>query len=159
MELTTGDLAALGHRVSEGTASPDLRLAWLVNVGKPDEAANDATLAALLENPWNALMLSLSYDIAGEANEAQKWRETAAAGLAKLDYDGVAAAEMLNSNVPPTMDQVANLGTDPSDKTLLLAVLARHFPDQGYFVEMANRFLVLPSGYRPLVKKSLAEQP
>jgi tetratricopeptide (TPR) repeat protein len=160
LELMSGDLQAVERRVTSGTANPELRLGWLLAVGQPKQAAGDSTLAPQLESPWNALALSLAFDLTGMPSEAQLWRNQAADALAQLDFDEIAVAELLRSDQPPTEEQLAEIGILPNEKSLLLAVLAMRFPAQhDELAVIAKHFDVQPSPYRPLVRKAIAQQP
>ncbi len=95
LEFMTGDLAATEARIVAGTAGPEVKFGWLILSDKATEASLDADLQLLYENPWNALALSLAFDLAGKAEDANTWRNRAADALAKLDFDEAACAELL----------------------------------------------------------------
>ena len=109
LEFMTGDLAATEARIVAGTAGPEVKFGWLILSDKATEASLDADLQLLYENPWNALALSLAFDLAGKAEDANTWRNRAADALAKLDFDEAACAELLRA----TNRQRASSSTRP----------------------------------------------
>jgi hypothetical protein len=154
LDFLSGDMAAVGQRVQAGKASPELKLNWLLATDKPDVAAADTELVKLLEDPWNQLAMSVAYDLDGNPQKSQPWREKAAAGLSQLDYGEVDAANMLRAAQPPTDAQITELDLSPPEKSLVVAALALHFPQRSHeLAAVADRLAVLPGGFAPLVHK------
>lgn len=154
LEFNAGDFAAVERRVAAGTASPELKLHWLLATGQPEQAANDPKLAPVLENPWQALALGLAYKLADESSAADEWLRKATDALANGSHDDVQAAELLRADPPPTRDQVDDVGIQPMQKSLILAVLATGSPQQYVeYAALADQLSVEPSGFSPLVRQ------
>ena len=92
-----GDLAAVEQLDPAQAAESNARvqLHALLAAGRPKDAVQQAAAGRLLDDPWNALAVSLSFDLAGDRPEADKWREKACAGLERLDMGDKRAADLL----------------------------------------------------------------
>jgi hypothetical protein len=153
LEYMAGDLNAVGQRVAAGTADSELKMLWLLSTNKPDEVANDKSFAQLLEEPWNMLAVSVVYELNGQHGQSSAWRARAADTLSLLGQEEIAAEKLLLADTPPTKQQLDELGLDPNDKSLLLAVLALQFPAQrDELAGMARKLAILPGGFSQLVR-------
>ena len=118
---------------SETSSSSDLsrvRLHALACAGRPEEAAADKGLAKTLENPWEALALSLAFSLRGDERQSAEWRQRACAAMDREDDDQKRAAALLRSKDAPSAKQREEIGLSPNIKALLLAALAIRFPAQ-----------------------------
>jgi len=157
LELIAGDFSAVDQRVRSGLNDGDVKLHWLLATNRPAEAAADITLTEPLTNQWNALSLSLAYDLAGNHAAADVWRAKACDALSKLDFEYVLAAEMLRADKPPTPADFDEVTLLPAEKSLLIAALAVHFPEQhATLAPLAARLAIQPTSYLPLIKRAIA---
>lgn len=160
LELMAGDLSSVEQRVSAGTAGPELKFIYLLSAGKPGDAAGDAAYAEHVQDPWNALAVGLSFELAGQPDVAKIWRLKAADSLASLDFDEARAAELLRADGPPAPGAFEEISLLPPEKALLIAALAARFPEQhSELAPLAEHFDVQPSGFRPLVRQAIARKP
>ena len=128
-----GDSASFhqaGPQTRELEPVPYFRFQAIVAALKPKEAVEDSELQEVLQEPWNALALSVSYSLAGNPIEAAAWREKACAGLERQDTDSKRAAGLLRGAKPPTKRQLDDVVLSPGVKALLVAALAMRFPEQ-----------------------------
>jgi hypothetical protein len=113
-----------------------------------------------LVDPWQALSVSLAYSLSGKSDEARQWSDRAAEGLAKLDFSEAAAAAMLKSDRAPTTDALAEIGIHPTQKSMLLTVLAIRFPaERARLNEMAKKLNVAPDVGSSLIRKAIEQTP
>ena len=103
-----GDLAAVEQLDPAQAAESNARvqLHALLAAGRPKDAVQQAAAGRLLDDPWNALAVSLLFDLAGDRPEADKWREKACAGLERLD---------MGASVRPTCSAAKGRRPLPSD--------------------------------------------
>lgn len=151
------DFASLAQNAApaESLDSPALRVQALLVMGRPQDAMKDAALEKVLQNPLEALSVSLAFSLSGSAAEAAKWQERACAALDGLDSDSKRAAARLRSAAPPSRDQLDEIVLHPRIKALLLAVLATRFPQKkAELATMARRLNVSRSPPYHLVKRA-----
>lgn len=160
IEYDSGDYAALERRIAAGEATGNLKFLWLLATGKPQQAAADGELAELLTDPWNALALSVAFELGGEADEARSWRERACESLSKRGFEEVLAAKLLCSDVPPTPEQLGDVTLEPAQRALVITGLALRFADQrSDLLALAKRLSVQPGGFSPLIQQAVNRSP
>jgi hypothetical protein len=103
------------------------------------------------------LILSLSWNLGGRAQEAGECENRAVTALASGDADYQRAAELLRAKTPPTDDAIDAVALPPDSKSVLLACLARKHPArQTELIERARRLNVDPSFPYHLVRRATA---
>jgi tetratricopeptide (TPR) repeat protein len=117
------------------------RLHCLLALKRTKEAAGDAALRKLLDEPFDALALSLACSLEGQESESAGWRERAAGGLEKMGPDERRLSKVLRSISPPTPDEIPRLAFGSARQALICAWLAERFP------EKQARFLALAAKY------------
>lgn len=160
LAFMAGDFPAVERAVAAGEKDASLKLVWLISTGRPAEAAADPGLAAQLKSPWQALALSTSFALAGNAAEARTWRDKACAALDQLDVDEVQAAKWLRSDTPPAAAEFDDVGITPTEKSLWGAALALKFPK--HHAELsghAKRLLVMRTAHYHLVRQVIDRKP
>ncbi len=155
-----GDLAAVEQLDPAQAAESNARvqLHALLAAGRPKDAVQQAAAGRLLDDPWNALAVSLSFDLAGDRPEADKWREKACAGLERLDMGAKRAADLLRGQKAPLPSDLEQIVVGAREKSLLAAALATRFPSQR--TELAGLARRLSVSHLPpyhLVRKALRD--
>ena len=160
-DLMAGNLAAVGRRVQQGSAEPSLKLHWLLASLRPAEVEHDnPALKPLLDEPWNAVAFSLSYDLAGNPAQAGQWRGKAATALAERRVDDARAADILRSAQPPTQAELTEVQILPNQKSAPRGIPGRTLSATARRVRRPRqRFAVLPDAYTPLIKISINRRP
>lgn len=156
--FTEGDFAGCLEESSRPGPGRNLalRASALLALGKAEEAAADESLAPAWGDPWGALALATSLDLAGHPDEAKPWVEHAAAGLSGMTREERAAAAALRGDHPPALDDLGRIIIKPEDKALLLTALARRFPEKApEYLEAAGRFNVRRIGPYPVVARAI----
>jgi tetratricopeptide (TPR) repeat protein len=97
----------------------------LMALGKGRQAADDPALAQVWNDAWDALALSVAFDLDGQAEDAARWRDRA---KAKTRHPRV--AEAIDAARPPTLASLACLPLRTPEKALLLTMLAARFPEK-----------------------------
>jgi hypothetical protein len=157
---TLGDLAALQQMdpTLAAESNAEIQLHALLAAGRPKDALQRTGLAKLLDNPWDALAVSVSFDLTGDRPEADKWREKACAGLEHPDISAQRAADLLRRRTPPRPSELEEIVVAASKKSLLAAALAMRFPDQrAELVRLARLLSVSHVPPYQLVQKSLGD--
>jgi hypothetical protein len=72
----------------------------------------------------------VAFDLAGSAADARRWRDQTCAVFDRQDADLRRAAAALRGDKAPTMLQLKAIAVPPNFKALLVAALARRFPEQ-----------------------------
>ena len=136
-------------------ATSHFRLHALLAQGRPQEAVKDPALQQSLEEPWNALAVSVAFGLASNQAEGAAWREKACTALDKLDADSRHAAAFLRAEKPLKNSQFDDLVLEPSFKALLAVAMAQRFPEQkAEFVAIARRLNVRRMPPYQLVRKA-----
>jgi tetratricopeptide (TPR) repeat protein len=104
------------------------RLHALLALKRTKEAADDAALQKLFEDPFHVLAVSLGLALEGKADEATAWRQRAAKSFESKGQEARRVAAILRATEPPTMDQVARVTFGSSRQALICALLAAMFP-------------------------------
>lgn len=128
-------------------------------IDKPELVANDPALQETLQEPWNALALSVSFALSGKQAEAAAWREKCCDALDEADADSRRAVALLRAEKPPTQKQLDDVVLLAENKSLLAAALALRFPnDNADLVALAHRLNVRRNPPYHLVKKAVGEE-
>ena len=109
-------------------------------LGEIDRALQVAESEKLLET-WNQpLQISLAYRLAGNQDEADRWRLKACDLLDTEGTDERLASALLKGDRAPTDDDLNDINLTISDTPLFLVALAQRFPDhKEQFYKRAQR--------------------
>lgn len=153
-----GDFPALEQSCQQQPPpGPAIRAQLLLATGHPDVAATDEALAKFWEDPWQALGLSLAFDLAGQKDSSQKWRDSACMLLERQSHDNREAARYLRTDVAPAADGPLNISLLPNHKIVLLAILALRFPElRSDFNAAAERLNVSRASPYHLVHRAIS---
>ncbi len=132
---------------------------FLLAIDEPDAAVKLDGADQLLEEPLNALALSVSYSLTGNPTEAATWLSKACDELQKSDHDRQRAAALLQRDQAPTNEELDDIVMSLAETPLFLAALAMRFPDRkAELSERARRVNVSRLPPSLLVKKVI-DQP
>jgi hypothetical protein len=128
-----------------------IRAQALLAAGKARQAADDPDLAKVWHDPWQALALSLAFSLAGQDDDAARWRERARHGF-QLE----APAQYLNATAAPSVKDLARVHPRIFNKALFLAALAMQFPARrAEYLALAARLNVWRAPHYLLVRQAL----
>jgi hypothetical protein len=105
-----------------------LRLHSLLALQRTKEVADDAGFEKLFDDPFNAIALSLAWELAGQKAEADRWRERAAKALDSQGADERRLATILRATQPPPPDVIQRLIYGAGRQAMVCALLAERFP-------------------------------
>jgi hypothetical protein len=155
-----GDLAALQQMdpAQAAESNAEIQLHALLAAGRPKDAVQRAALAKLPESPWDALAVSVSFDLSRNRPEADTWRQKACSGLEGLDISAKRAADLLRRPKAPPPSGLEEVVVAAKEKSLIAAALALRFPDQrAEFAGLARLLSVTHMPPYHLVRKALAD--
>lgn len=135
-----GDFAAMDARLAKAPEEnlQGLRVAYLLAAGHPEHLAD--IRGGFLDDAWDMLSVSVSYDLSGNKAEAHTWRQKACEQLGKKHGTELRASVWLTADEAPEVRQVEQAVLDPTHKLILLCAVAQKFPE-------------LLEPLKPLVKK------
>jgi hypothetical protein len=116
------ECAALCEQTATLQQTP-IRAEALLALGKVRQAADDPGLAKVWDDPWNALALSVAFSLAGQADDAARWREQT-----RKKSRQPRLAKILDTAKAPALESIASLHLHTSHKAIVLAALAARFP-------------------------------
>ena len=90
--------------------------------------ADDPGFQKQCDEPFNAMALSLAWELDGQESEADKWRERAAKALDSQGADERRLAKILRATEPPSLDVIPRLAYGAGRQALICALLAERFP-------------------------------
>jgi hypothetical protein len=94
-------------------------------------------------NPFNALTLSLAWELSGDPAKAKSWAERAFTQLAQGSRDQRVAHKLLTSSTAPSDDDFLALETDLRERAILAGYLKLHHPsDSARFAKWVDTFNV-----------------
>lgn len=100
---------------------------YLAN-GQPVKVAADPLIAPKDDMPWDAVALSVSYHLAHDDVESERWLAKACERFKNRGAEERMAAAMLTTLDPPDFETVRDLSLEPSQKLLFLCAVAQQFP-------------------------------
>jgi tetratricopeptide (TPR) repeat protein len=143
-------------RTLPGFQSGPLRVHALLAQGKAGQVAADATFARAWDDPYCLLAESLGLDLAGEPEEAARWRERACRELETLTADTRRVAKALEAPGPVPLDVLDRVYVGPEQRALIFAVLAARFPaKRAEYLAAAARFNVRRKPSYALVRRAI----
>ncbi len=127
---STGKLAdCVEHcRRTGGVDLGRIRVQSLLALGRVKEAADDPALAGELDDPGDALAVSLAWRIAGQADEAEKWLRRGLARLSGMGHDARLATAALQSQTPPPLRDIERIHLGARSQALICACSRPGFP-------------------------------
>ena len=153
--------AAETAEVTRGAPFPGsdmLRAQALAAAGRAAEAAAEPATAKL-EDAWTLAAVALGLALEGRAEEAATWREKAAALLGTRTDDDRQAAALLRAAAPPSPSEVDKVLLSPTEKALIIALLAGRFPERrAEYLAEAARFNVLRLPPYLLVRRAIGDE-
>lgn len=137
---------------------PDLRsvkLHSLLALGRVKEATDDKTLIEGSKDPNEALAISLAWRMAGNSEQADRWLDQGAEGLAHMGRSGRLAAAALRARQAPPLRNIERIYLGSRWQTLICSLLAARFPEQRQdYMAAARRYNVRLGPPHQLVKRA-----
>lgn len=161
LDYVCGDLE--GFRQKRSSLSPKsqpmFQLHLLLAVGDPDAAVKLDSLAAITENGFEKLAISLAYSLAGNPTEAEAWLSRACEKLREGDSDQQRSAALLQRATAPTSDELDEIILRIIDTPLFLAALGQRFPDHKSELNARAKRLNISRNSPYLLVKQVLDQP
>ena len=135
-----------------------VQLHALLAAGRPKDAVQQAAAGRLLDDPWNALAVSLSFDLAGDRPEADKWREKASPAWSVWTWAPSVRPTCSAAKSSPLPSDLEQIVVGARENPLLAAALATRSPSQR--TELAGLARRLSVSHLPpyhLVRKALRD--
>lgn len=142
----------------EPNVLPQYQAQLLLACGQPEATIKLNEAGALLKEWPELLAVSLCFNLEGKQTEADEWLSRACDDLKKNDHDARRAAALLQGDTSPTMDDLDEITLNVSETPLLLAVLARKFPEKrSELNQRAERLNISRHPPYLLIKKAIAQ--
>ena len=128
-------------RLTEGDHSMTLAMSFhaMLMKGRVVEAVEQSQFATLLEEPENALAVSVAFYLAGNNAQADAWRQKTIEAMRNQRSIIRSAIPLLATETAPTGNQIDECDWSPDGKALVLASLYQRFPDATELAEYAQR--------------------